>query len=221
MHRLMKLCPYRLWTHLAVGMEQTGWAMMSITCKGIEEHVCHYAHTCDPTHLHTHQGKDKKKVWLKLKMHFNKSMCMITGTHLKINTDTMHQYVSGLAALKTMMHILSNELDRGSILVYSNETEVRVFFQKDVTIECMNTIMDDQILASVHHHQSSQGCWRVGLTTTVQLLVMSCMAFSSHFLSHGYMCILDVAYCEVEDQVSIFECKSHRVVEESWGLMSS
>jgi len=54
----------------------------------------------------------------------------------------MHQYVSGLAELKTMMHMLSDELDKGAKLVYTYEMKARVHFQKDVTIDYMNTIID-------------------------------------------------------------------------------
>jgi len=56
----------------------------------------------------------------------------------------MHQYVAGLVALKMMMCMLSDELERGAISVYPDATEARVYFQQDVTIECMNTIMDNQ-----------------------------------------------------------------------------
>lgn len=39
-------------------------------------------------------------------------MSMVTSTHLEINIDTLHQYVSSPAALMMMMHMLSYNLDR-------------------------------------------------------------------------------------------------------------
>lgn len=77
-------------------------------------------------------------------MCLDKLMCMVTNTHLEIIIDTMHQYVVGPVALKTMMHMLSDELDRGAICFYSDATEARVCFQQDVTIGCPDTITDDQ-----------------------------------------------------------------------------
>jgi len=73
-------------------------------------------------------------------MYFDKLMCIVTYTHLEISIDTMHQYVAGSATLKTMMHVLSNELDRGAKSVYPDATEPRVLFQQDVTIEHADTI---------------------------------------------------------------------------------
>ena len=43
-----------------------------------------------------------------------------------------------------MMHMLSNDLDKGAKLVYQDATEARVCFQQDVTIEHVETITDDQ-----------------------------------------------------------------------------
>ena len=92
-------------------------------------------------------------------MYFDKLMHMVTSTHLKINTDTMDQYVVGPTALKMMMHMLSDELDRGAISMYSDATEARVHFQKDVTFECVNTIRDNHIYISspVDHHEDVEG----------------------------------------------------------------
>ena len=45
----------------------------------------------------------------------------------------MHMYVVGLVSLKTMMHMLSNELDRGAKSVYLDAMEAMVRFHKDVT----------------------------------------------------------------------------------------
>ena len=77
-------------------------------------------------------------------MYFDKLLCMVTSTHLEISIDTTHQYVAGPTALKTMMRMLSDELDRGAISVYPDAMEARLHFQEDVTIEHMNIITDDQ-----------------------------------------------------------------------------
>jgi len=62
-------------------------------------------------------------------MYCNKLMHIVTSTHLKINVDTVHQYVAGLATLKMIMCMLSDELDRGAISMYPDAMEVRVRFQ--------------------------------------------------------------------------------------------
>lgn len=52
--------------------------------------------------------------------------------------------------------MLSYELGRGAKPVYSNATEARVFFHKDVTIEYTNTITDYQawhLFATINHHE--------------------------------------------------------------------
>ena len=67
---------------------------------------CHYVPACDPTHWHTHRGKDKNQVQLELKTYFDKLMHIFPSTHWKISADTMHQYVFDLATLKTMMCVL-------------------------------------------------------------------------------------------------------------------
>ena len=87
-------------------------------------------------------------------MHSNKFMCMVTSTHLEINTYTMRQYVAGLATFKMMMRMLSNKLEKGAKLVYPDATEARVCFQKDVTTKYIDTIMDYQawpLFATIDH----------------------------------------------------------------------
>lgn len=88
--------------------------------------------------------KRNNQVRLELSMYFDELMCLATNTHLEISADTMHQYVVGPIALKTMMHMLSDELDRGAKSVYPNATEERVHFQQDVTIKHTDTITDYQ-----------------------------------------------------------------------------
>lgn len=88
--------------------------------------------------------KTKNTVWLELDMYFDQVMRVATNVDLEITADTMHQYIVGLAALKTMMHMLSYELDRGAKSMYPDATKARVHFQKDVTTEYVDTIRDYQ-----------------------------------------------------------------------------
>ncbi len=67
-----------------------------------------------------------------------------SNTNLQMSGDNIHQYVTGLAALKTMMWMLSDELDKGAKSVYPDATEARFRFHKDVTIEYADTIIDYQ-----------------------------------------------------------------------------
>lgn len=61
-------------------------------------------------------------------------MRIATNLHLLINEDTMHQYVVGLTALKTMTHMISEKFDSGARAVYWDAMEIRVMFDKDVTL---------------------------------------------------------------------------------------
>ena len=106
-------------------------------------HVIMRTHATPPI-WHTHWGEEKKQVQLELNMYFDKLMCTNMDTYLEINADTMHQHVTGPVAPKTAMHMLSDELDWGAILVYPDATKASFRFQQDVTIEHTDTIMDDQ-----------------------------------------------------------------------------
>ena len=102
------------------------------------------------------EGKAKSQVRLELDMYIDQLMHIATNADLQMSTETMHQYVVGLFALKTMMHILSDELDKGFKSVYPNATEARVQFQKDVTIEHAETIADYQAwhqFATIDHRE--------------------------------------------------------------------
>ena len=113
--------------------------------------------------VHTHvipsigtltEAKTKAQVRLELDSYFDELMCIATNVDLVISADTMHQYVTSPIALKTMMRVLSDKLDRGAQAVYPNAMEARVCFQKDVTIEYTNTIADYQAwhqFATVDH----------------------------------------------------------------------
>lgn len=68
------------------------------------------------------EAKSKNQVWLELDMYFDELMCVATSA------DTIHQCVVVLAALKTMMCMLSYELDRGAKSMYLDATEARARF---------------------------------------------------------------------------------------------
>jgi len=83
-------------------------------------------------------------------------MCIATSVDLAISVDIMHEYVAGPITLKAMMCMLSNELDREAKVVYLDVTKARVRFQKDVTTEYTDTIVDYQIwhqLTTIDHHE--------------------------------------------------------------------
>ena len=69
-------------------------------------------------------------------------MRIATSLDLPISADIMHKYVVCLAALKVMMHMLTNELDRGARVVYPDAMEARVRLQKAVTLEHTDTSAD-------------------------------------------------------------------------------
>ena len=145
-----------------------------------------------PPFWHTHRGEDKEQVRLEMNMYSNKLMWMTTSTCLEINIEIMKQHVVGPVAPKTTMHMLLDELDGGAISVYPNATEARVRFSKMSPLSAQMNKFGICSPPSIITRIS-----RVGLTKVVRVLVISCMACSSHFVSHGYMWILYVMSFQV------------------------
>ena len=101
--------------------------------------------------VHTHvisslgtltQTKTKKQVRLELNSYFYELMHITTSPNLPISAYIMNKYVASPATLKTMMCMLSEELDKGAWVVYLDFMEVKVRFQTDITMEHMDTIRD-------------------------------------------------------------------------------
>jgi len=107
--------------------------------KSMDVVVCEHAIPSIGTLI---QVKTKAQVRLELDLYFKELMFIATSPDFPIKVDIMHKYVASMAALKTTMCILSDELDKGSQEVYLDDMEVRVRFQKDVTLEHTDTIMD-------------------------------------------------------------------------------
>lgn len=102
------------------------------------------------------QVKTKAQVWLELDSYFDELMRIATSPDFVINADNMHKYVVGLASLKTMMHMLLDELDRGDREVYPDAIDTRVRFMKYVTLEYTDTIADYWAwhqFAIINHHE--------------------------------------------------------------------
>jgi len=55
-------------------------------------------------------------------------MHIATNPDLSINVDNMHKYVASVVVLKEMLHMLLDELERGSQAMYLDAMEVRVRF---------------------------------------------------------------------------------------------
>ncbi len=92
-------------------------------------------------------------------MYFDELMRIATSPNLVISVDTMHQYVPGLTTLKTMMHMLLDELDKGARAVYLDFMEERVHFHKYVALEYTNNITSYRArhqFAIVDHHEDVQ-----------------------------------------------------------------
>jgi len=90
------------------------------------------------------QAKSKKQNQQDLDSYFDELMRVATSPDFPISADIMHKYVTGSATLRTMIHILSDELDRGAQAVYSDAMEARFKFQMDVIVEHVDTIKDYQ-----------------------------------------------------------------------------
>ena len=60
------------------------------------------------------EGKTKEQAQLELDSYFDELMRIAASPDLPISADTMHKYCSGPTTLKSMMCMLSDELDRGA-----------------------------------------------------------------------------------------------------------
>jgi len=76
--------------------------------------------------------------------------------------------------------MLLDELDGGDTLIHRDAMEARVHFSK----------MSPWSACTPSPPSPSQACQRVGPITMNCVSVMSYMACSSHFVSHGHMCIV-------------------------------
>ena len=140
-------------------------------------------------------------------------MRIATNLDLPISAYIMQKYVVGPATLKTMMHILLDELDKGAREVYLDAMEARVRFQTDVTAEHTETIKDyrswhQYVIVDQHvdvEELDFHGC-----------LSQSDVYFSllKPLCSHGYMCIVMLSHVKCKSSVNS-GCNSHRVDEKS------
>lgn len=102
------------------------------------------------------KAMSKNQVRIELDMYFDELMRVATNTDSEISAHSMHQYVIAPVALKTLMCMLADKLDRGARSMYMDATEARVLFQQDVTIEHADTITDYQAshqFANIDHRE--------------------------------------------------------------------
>lgn len=64
------------------------------------------------------EAKTKKQVQQELDSYFNELMRVATSPDFPISVDIMHKYVARLTRLRTMLRIVSDELQRGVQVVY-------------------------------------------------------------------------------------------------------
>ena len=77
---------------------------------------------------HSSRKIQKGQVRQELDSYFEELMRISTIAGLEISVDTMHQYVAGSIALKTMMCMLSDGLERGAKVVYLDATKAIICF---------------------------------------------------------------------------------------------
>lgn len=169
----------KLWGTLAAHHHFVGF-----TCTGVEENGFHCAHACDPIHWHTHQGKVKEP-------------SLTRAGHVIWSVDVRsHQWRLG----DQFRHYASVCWWSGCTQDYDAHVIRRVGLRWKIIVPGCNRSKSFLLkgchhrahrhhnklpsLASVCHRWSSRRCWRVGLPTTVRVLVMFFMALSSLFLSH-------------------------------------
>ena len=103
--------------------------------------------------MHTHaipplgkltQVKTKKQVQQELELYFDELMCIATSLDLPNSENIMCKYVAGSATLKTVMRMLTDELERGAREMYPDAMEARFRFQTSVTTKHTDTLKDYQ-----------------------------------------------------------------------------
>jgi len=65
---------------------------------------------------------------------------MATNVDLKVSADSMRMHIISPALLRTKLHMLQDELDRGSKSVYLEAMEARASFREDIIKEYAATI---------------------------------------------------------------------------------
>ena len=182
-------------------------------------HVIVHMHAIPPI-WHTHWGKDKKQVQLELNMYFDKLMHTTTNTCLERSLDTMHRHVVSPVAPRKTMCMLSDELYRGVISVHPDATEARFRFCKMSPLSV----------------RTPSRTTKLGIISPPWTITWISKSWSHHNglsvndVLHGLLkpfCLTwahvhyNVTPCQVEVQVSIVECNSHRVLEDSRGQMNN
>ena len=87
----------------------------------------------------------KNQVMLDVEKYIEKLMRKATSDDLQLSKENMQKYIGGLATLKTLWHILQDELNKGFITIYPEAMEARVHFDKDVTKQYGDTIAQYQV----------------------------------------------------------------------------
>jgi len=183
--------------------------------QGIQQHAFHCAHTCDPTHS-THSPRRWQEASPTGAEHVVDSWCAWPPTHTRRSAQTLC-----ISVFPVQLH-QEDHVHGSRQVVWRGHTNALGYnggkssFQQDGTMGCMHTITDNQAW-----HQ----------LTTFTIISMS-KSWSHHNrpsvsdVLHGLLkpfCITwahvhcNVMLCQVEFQVSIVGCNSHRVDEESWG----
>jgi len=144
-------------------------------------------------------------------MYFDKLMRMATSRCLEISTNTMHQHVSHPITPRMTVHMLPHELDRGTISVYADAMGSRVHFNKMSPLSALTDKVGISSPPSTITRMSKIWSHHNGLSVSDVLHGL----LKPFYLTWAHM-HCDVTSSQLEVQVWIVECKSHRVVEESW-----
>lgn len=147
-------------------------------------------------------------------MYFDKLMRITTSTCLETSTNTMHQHVAGSVTPRMTMRMLSDKLDGGAISMDLVAIEERVHF---------NNI-------SLLSAQTPSQMTKLGISSAPSTITRMSKSLSHHnglslsdvlhgFLKPFYLTWVhvhcNVTSCQVQVQVSMVGCNSHRVDEES------
>ena len=73
------------------------------------------------------EAKHKNQIWLEI----DRYMKHLTNDDFELSAQNMQKYIGGPVMVKTMLHMLQDEMDKGSKTIYLETMEARVCYQKD------------------------------------------------------------------------------------------
>ena len=201
MHSLMKLHPYKFRIHPNSWHRANMVSNIVDRMQGIQQHAFHWEHTCNPTHS-THSERRRQEASTTGAEHALRQVD--SHDHQHTLEDQHRHYASVCYSFNCTQedhaHVRRWVGWRGRTNA-PVEMEARVCFNKTSPWGTCTPSWTTKLGIS-SPPSTSQTCQRFGLITVDLVSVMSCKAFSSHVVSHEYMCIVMLSHVKYKSSVN-------------------